>query len=439
MQIAMPPPGQEVPRLSLRGPILFGLLAIIVFLVSFGAWAALSPLDSAAIAPGVVNASSNRKTIKHLEGGIVATINVHEGQVVEAGDVLVALDRTRPRAELAITRDRLATEMARIGRLQAERDDKPVVEQPEGYGKVISDDLVQRLIVGQQIELDARRKFVADRVAILRQQIAQFVTEKEGLERQIRSQRSEISLLQDELVGLESLFARELIGMSRVRELQRDVERLQGGIHGNRSAIGRADQSIGEIELQIEELRSGNLSQTLEQLQESEDLVRELRERIAALQDVLRRTDIIAPLSGVIVGLNVFTSGGVIAPGEPLMDIVPTDDGIVIEARVDPVDIDVVTAGLEARVRFSSFNQRDIQPSPARVLTVSADRLTDERSGADYFLARVALDDEVLENLGQSVTPGMPAEVLIITGERTPWQYLIDPIARSFDRAFRES
>lgn len=166
--------------------------------------------------------------------------------------------------------------------------------------------------------------------------------------------------------------------------------------------------------------------------------MRELRERIAALQDVLRRTDIITPLSGVIVGLKVFTSGGVIGPGEPLMDIVPTVDGIVIEARVDPVDIEVVTAGLQARVRFSSCNQRDTQPSPAHVLTVSADRLTDERSGADYFLARVALDD-VLEGFEQSVTPGMPAEVLIITGERTPWQYLVDPIARSFERAFRES
>lgn len=266
MQIAMPPPGQDVPRLTLRGPIFFGLLAIVVFLASFGAWAALAPLNSAAIAPGVVNASSNRKTIKHLEGGIVVQINVHEGQVISAGDVLVALDRTRPRAELAITRDRLATEIARIGRLQAERDDRSVVEVPASYADVISGELVQRLTVAQQIELDARRKFVADRVAILRQQIAQFETEKNGLERQILSQRSEISLLQDELEGLESLFAREPIGKSRVRELQRDVERLQGGIHGNRSAIGRAEQSIGEIELQIEELRSGNLSQTLEQL-----------------------------------------------------------------------------------------------------------------------------------------------------------------------------
>lgn len=430
---------QPPEGLSIKGPILCGLLVIVAFFCTFGVWAAIAPLESAAIAPGIVNVGSKRKTIQHLEGGIVKQIHVSDGDTVKAGELLITMDTTRAFADLEITRNRLIGEYARESRLIAERDSQSEIIWNEELDNYEDSSFVQKMKSSQIREFTARKRSVDGQVAILNQRMEQFRAEQDGIRSQISSQRQQVKLLDDELASMQRLFDKGYAGKGRLLELQRNVVEVKGSLSQNTAAISRIDQSITEAQLQIADLDVGKLNEVLESLREIQAGIREFTERVAALTDVLNRTNVVAPLGGVVVGLQVFTRGGVIGPGEPVMDIVPTDGEFVIEARVDPVDVDVVYPGLEAKVRFVSFNQRNTQPSKGKVMTVSADHLTDERTGASYFLARVAISEESLAELDQAITPGMPAEVLIVTDEKTPFEYFMGPIERSFERAFRES
>ena len=442
MQIQMSGAGTQPPvdnSLNITKPVLLGLIIVGAFFGTFGVWAVLAPLESAAIAPGVVNVSSKRKTLQHLEGGIISEILVREGDQVVAGDVLITLDATRPHAELEINKNRLMSEHARESRLIAERDDRVAITWNAELEQYRGSEFSRKIEVSQTSEFIARKNLIVGQIAILKQRIEQFKAEELGIRSQISSQDEQASLLDDELKSMQRLFEKGLTGKTRLRELQRSLVEVKGSRSQNMAAISRIDQSVSEALLQIADLKTGRLNEVLETLRETQAVIQELTERIAALSDVMNRTSIVAPLSGMVVGLKVFTRGGVISPGEPLLDIVPIEDGLVIEARVDPVDIDVVRPGLDAQVRFVSFNQRSTVPSDATVLTVSADHLLDERTGVSYYLARVILTEAALESLEQAVIPGMPAEVMILTGEKTPLEYFLQPITRSFDRAFRES
>ena len=441
MQMQMPLPGQSVPgaQLKIKGPVIFGVLVLCLFAGTIGAWAALAPLESAAIAPGIVNVSSKRKTIQHLEGGIINEIKVAEGSLVEAGDVLITLSTTRANADFEIAKNRLVSEYARVGRLNAERDGEDHIYWGEELDQFDEDDFINEVKNTQFREFEARKKSLAGQASILGRRIRQFEEEQRGIRSQIQSQRQQRDLLENEMVSMQRLFDKGFTGKSRLLELQRQVVEVEGALSQSTSAVSRIEQSISEAQLQTEDLKATRLNEVLGQIRESQSIIRELSERVAALDDVMNRTDVVAPIDGVVVGLKVFTRGGVIAPGEPLLDIVPDDGQFVIEARVDPVDIDVVSAGLRAQVRFVSFNQRSTQPSEAIVETISADSLTDERTGTSYFLAQVKLTEESIDGLQQAITPGMPAEVLILTGEKTPFDYFISPIERSFERAFREN
>lgn len=437
---AMQPSGPPQPQgLVIKGPIIFGLFVVVAFFGSFGVWAALAPLESAAIAPGIVNVGSKRKTIQHLEGGIVKEIQVQEGDLVEAGDVLITMDTTRAFADFEITRNRIIGEYARESRLLAERDALTDIVWDESLLKYSESNFIEKMKNSQMREFTARKRSIEGQIAILNQRMEQFRAEQSGIRSQISSQREQVALLTDELESMQRLFDKGFTGKARLLELQRNVVEVKGSLSQNNAAISRIDQNITEAELQITDLEVSRLNEVLESLRETQTGIQELDERIAALNDVLNRTNIVAPIKGVVVGLQVFTRGGVIGPGEPLMDIVPSDGELVIEARVDPVDIDVVYPGMEARVRFVSFNQRNTRPSDAKVLTISADHLTDERTGASYFLARVVLTEDALELLDQTISPGMPAEIMIVTGKKTPFGYFMTPLARSFERAFRES
>lgn len=439
MQIAPPGPGAELPQLNLKRPMMVGLLILVVFIGSFGTWAVLAPLESAAIAPGIVNVSTKRKTIQHLEGGIINTIEVSEGSKVKAGDVLVYLDTTRAFADLEITRNRLAGEYARVSRLIAERDGKDTIEWAEELATFEATDFVSKMKKAQIAEFDVRGRSLASQVSILWRRVQQFKEEQNGHRSQMDSQRQQRALLADEMDSMERLFKKGFTGKTRLLELQRQMVGVEGALNQSISAVSRIEQSISEAQLQSVDLKATRLNEVLEALRESQASIRELSERESAVKDVMVRTSIVTPIDGVVVGLQVYTRGGVVGPGQPLMDIVPSNGEFVIEARVDPVDIDVVFPGLKAQVRFVSFNQRNTRPSEATVMTVSADHLTDERTGASYFLARVSLTEEAVKLLDQAITPGMPAEVLIVTGKKTPFEYFVTPIERSFERAFRES
>ncbi len=433
------------------GPVIVtGLVIIALFFGGFGSWAALAPLDSAAIAPGVVSGASNRKTVQHLEGGIVGQILVRDGDDVTAGQVLIRLDETRPRAILDLLRGRQRATAALATRLIAERDERDEIEFPAWLLTAGEDPGVAAVIAGERSIFEARKDMLAGQIAVLRQRRGQFSEEIKGIEGQITAGDTQLRLIAEETAAVEHLIKKGLERKPRLLALQRRSAGIEGNRSQNQAFIARAKQNIGEARLRIAQLESARMTEVVEQLREVQEKLFDLDERIRAAKDVLRRTEIRAVQAGTVVGLQVNTPGGVIGPGEPLLDIVPRDTRLIVETFVDPKDIDVVHAGLAAKVRLTAFTQRHALPIDGRVLSVSADILIDDRTGDPYYLVRVELTGDPAATLEGAfpgfprwrapwrIYPGMQAEVMIISGERTALEYFLAPITRSLNRAFRE-
>ncbi len=418
--------------------LLAGTAVILLFFVVFGGWAALAPLKSAAIAPGVVAVESNRKTIKHLEGGIVAEIMVRDGDVVKAGQTLIRLDDTQARVTLERLTGRVISGRALEARLIAERDGREDITFPAFLLTSEAAKANAEILAGQSNIFSTRKDALAGQKQILGQQIAQLSEEIAGLRGQIAAENTQLDLIQSELKDVKELVDKGLAKRSRLLALMRNRAEIEGTRSRNTAAVARARQQIAETRLRISELGTQMMNQVVEELRAIQTELFDLDERIRSAKDVLLRTKIIAPLDGTIVSLQIHTPGGVIGPGEPLMDLVPSGASMVIESQVDPNDIDVVHAGLAAQVRLTAFNQRNLSPIEGKVLTVSADSLTDERTGVPYFLARVVLVEDLSKDLAVSLYPGMQAEVMIVTGERTMLDYIFRPLTQSLGRAFRE-
>ena len=434
------PAGGGAPEsLGAGPPVAVGIAVIAIFFGGLGGWASLAPLESAAIAQGVVSVASNLKTVQHLEGGIVGEILVRDGDEVTAGQVLIRLDETQPRATLDLLRGRRRAAAALEARLTAERDGHDGVTFPDWLLAEADDPDVLAAIDGELSIFEARRATLTGQVAVLNQRIGELNEEIKGLEGQVASDEVQLRLIAEESLAVETLLEKGLERKPRLLALQRRTAEIEGERSGNRARIARARQNIGETRLRIAELRIVRTNEVVEQLREVQSALFDHSERIFAAEDILRRTEIRAVQGGTIVNLKVHTPGGVIAPGEALLDIVPSEDLLIIEARVDPRDIDVVHWGLPARVRLTAFNQRDAVPVDGRVVSVSADNLIDERTSEAYYLARVKLDKDPSEIMeGVSLYPGMQAEVMIVTGARTPLEYILAPFTRSVDRALRE-
>jgi len=422
-----------------RNVILVGAAIVAVFFGIFGVWAAVAPLSTAAIAQGEVTVEGKRKTVQHFEGGIVGEILVRDGTVVKAGQVLVRLERAQAQAVLSLVEGRLLSAQSLEARLKAERDGADsLVFPPEMQARANNPDY-RTVMDGQRRIFSARRNALASKIALLRKRDSQVKIEISGLRAQLKADDRQLALIEEELSGIRALVKRGLVAKPRLLALERRAAEISGGRGRNIAAISRAQQSMGETQLKIEELRAERTNEVVRELREVESQLHDLRERRGASGDVLTRTEIRAPIAGTVVGLKIATTGGVIAAGESIMDIVPADDRLIVEAKVSPQDIDVVRAGLSAQVRFTALSQRNSVPVDGDVISVSADRLADQFTPEGYYLARVALAPNVHALLGGvKLQPGMRAEVMIVTGANTALGYFMKPVANSFNRAFRE-
>lgn len=431
---------EAAPENIARGAILFGVMMLVLIFGVFGLWAVLAPLDSAAIAPGKVTLDSNKKTIDHLEGGIVSEIDVREGEVVEEGDPLIVLDDTAVRARRDLYMGQYIAARASEARLIAERDNlDEVTFPPELMETAAEDEKIAANMDAQRRLFQSRRESLEGRTEVLQQQIKQSDEEINGLREQIKSSEQQLRLLNDEIKDVKHLLKSGNAPKTRLLALQRRSAEIEGEKGERQAMIARAEQRINEAKIEMYNLKTQFLNEVVEELKNTQVKLSDLEEQLRAAEDVMRRIVIRAPIGGEVTGLTVFTVGGAIAPREPIMSIVPSDDKLIVQARVKPQDIDVVRPGLLARVRLLAYKVRNVPPVEGEVVTVSADRFEDERSGEPYFTARIEIGEDQLSKLEDvELSPGMPVEVLIVTGSRSLFSYLVSPIKDSFNRAFRE-
>ena len=424
---------------SIRGPVFLGVAIIAVAFGGLGTWSALASLSSAAIAPGVVAVEGSRKTIQHLEGGIIEDILIEEGAYVEADQVLIRLAETRPNALYAMLLGQYRAARALEARLVAEREGLASIAFPDELVDAAGDPEVIEILQGQTQLFETRRTSREGQIAILQQRTAQYEEQIAGIAAQRRSSQEQIALINDELEGVRELYEKGLAKKTRLLELERAAAELNGEIGQLSAEISRTKQSIGEAELRIIDLDNEFRTEVSNELREVQERLAELEEQLGAQKDVVERLEIRAPQAGIIQGLKFHTPGGVITPGAAILDIVPTEDRLLIEAHVRPEDIDSVHAGLWAEVRLTAYKQRSTPQLDGEVTSISADRFVDERTGIAYYLARVEVDADELARLDDvELYPGMPADVYILTGERKAFEYFLAPITNSMHRAFRE-
>lgn len=419
--------------------IVTGTLIIAAAFGGFGTWAALASLDSAAIAPGVVVVESDRKSIQHLEGGLVKEIRVRNGDTVARGDVLVVLENTHSKAMHQIVRGEIDAARAEAARLVAERDGRDAIAFPEEILARADVAKIAEALQGQRSLFAARRTSVQGQVAILEQNIAQFRDEIRGLRSEQEAREEQLKILKEELRGLRKLLKQGSVPRNEVLAYERKIAELSGEKGRFMADVSRAEQSIGESKLRIAQLEKATREEVVTKLREVQERIFGLEERLVAAEDVLGRTEIRAPTDGVVMGVRVHTTGGVVSPGQELLQVVPVGDRLVIEAHVNPVDIDDVAVGQQATVRLIAFKLRSTPIIVGTLANVSADRLVDEHSGTPYYLARIEVSKDELESLGDLVLqPGMPVEALIKTGTRTAFGYMISPLTDNMARAFKE-
>lgn len=424
---------------SLRRHLIWAFVVIAGLAGGLGTAAALVEISGAVIAPGNIVVETNLKRVQHQEGGIVEAIHVREGQSVESGNLLVQLDGTIAKANLTVVTTRLRELQAQEARLMAERDGQETLIVPEALAALRADPAVAAILQGQQSLLDARRASRAGRSAQLNEQMKQFREQITGLTSQRAAKAEEIELVTKELSDLSSLVEKRLIQQSRITALKRDEARLKGEHGGFTSQIAQVEQSISERKIQILQIDEDMRAEVVEQLPAVRGEIAQLIEqRVAALEE-LRRLEIRAPSAGYVHQLTVHTVGGVVAAGEDLMQIVPHEDVLVVEARVAPNDIDQLGPAQEAVVRFPGLDQRTTPELSARILTVSADLIEDPMDGTRYYEARLALAEEEIAKLGDTrLVPGMPVEAFVQTEDRTILSFLLKPLSDHLAHAFRE-
>jgi HlyD family type I secretion membrane fusion protein len=415
------------------------LAAILTALGGFALWSVVVPIASAVVASGKVAVASKRKEIQHLDGGIVKAIRVRDGDVVRKGDVLFALDETKAKARHDLARGAYFSAVTTQARLVAERDGADDITFPaELLAEAKGSTAIAQGIASQQRLFAGRRSELAGQIKISLQKIAQLKEEIAGLKSERESAGTQSDLARKEAAVIEDMFARGYVTRQRLHSIRREITQLDGRMGQLDAAIAKARKEIGETELTMQQLALNRQSQVLTELKDIEQRIFDLKETYIAAADELTRLTVAAPVGGIIVNSQLNTIGGVVRPGQTVLEIVPGNDPLIVEARVRPIDIDEVERGQTTEVRFSGFKQRTTPFLLGTVSQVSADAVADVRTGELYYSAIISISYAELARLGHRLQPGMPAELLIKTGKRTPMAYLAQPLLDSMSKALRE-
>ncbi|UJW76039.1 HlyD family type I secretion periplasmic adaptor subunit [Rhizobium sp. SL42] len=423
---------------SIRTYSLIAFTTMALLVLGFGGWAVTASLSGAVIGHGLVVVDGNVKKIQHREGGIVGEILVRNGARVDVGDLLVRMDDTITRANLAIVTKQIDQLTARRLRLVAERDGLGSVTVPMTISEARSVES-QAYLQAEVALFSARRETLQSQQSQLRQQIGQIGQETDGLTVRLRAKEQELSWVEQELVRVRSLSGQQLIQFNRLAELERLKAQLDGERGQLIAEIARAGTRVTETELQILQLDQDRRTEIITELRDVDNKLAELEEQQVTAKDELKRIEIRAPQAGIVHELALHTVGGVVAPGETVMQIVPINDSLVVEARIQPADIDQVNPGQDAVLRFSAFNQRTTPEVFAKVETVAADLVTNPQTGEAWYSIRARISAQELAKLGPlTLLSGMPVEVFIKTGQRTAMSYLLKPLADQLARAMVE-
>jgi HlyD family type I secretion membrane fusion protein len=439
---------RDVPH-SARGLIAFGVCVLLVWGLGFGAWAAMAPLEGAVVASGSFVATGQNKQVQHLEGGIIREMLVNEGDLVEANQPLLRLDDTAVKAKLRSLILRQYRLIAMTARLEAEIHSFDKMELPAALAEQASDPEVKPILQGQEAELTARRTTLLAQEEVLRREISGLQETIRGYKSQVDSNHTRLALFDEELKDKSSLLDRQLIKKTEILDLQRAEASLSGELGDLLGRIGDAKDRIARADQEIAQFHSAAIEKAVEELRQTESDLDDVKEQIRASRDVVERTEIRAPVRGIVVKLNRHTPGGVVGPGDVILELLPVNDELVIEARVNPREITHVKEGQDALVRLTALNQRMTPMIEGKVVYVSADTVPDqvarsqvdsEASRRDSFVVRVRIDEDDARSKVENFrpTPGMPADLYIKTGQRTFFNYMMRPVADSFSRAFRE-
>lgn len=417
---------------------LIGLLVLLVTFGIFGVWACVAPIAGAAVAPGYIVVKSHKKAVQHLDGGIVSQLNVKDGDLVKEGELLLVLDGTENRALMEMARSQFISLSAQLARLEAERDNNKTITFPDSLSDLDDSRILDARQTEQQI-FRARKEAQNGEIAVLKQQVGQLQSKIDGLKAQRNSKQELVASYGAEAKDLRELLAEGFADKLRLREVERNYTSNLGDIAAVNAEIATTEIHIGETRLQILQLDKKFQEDVAGKLSEAQSKLYEVGQHLMASREKVSRIEIKAPVSGRIMGLAAHTIGGVVAPGSTILEIVPQQEELVIDAQVSTMDIDRVSVGMIAEVRLTVFKQAVTPVIEGKVTSLSADRIVDDKTGNQYYLARVELTPESLKKMTHlELIPGMPVEVMIKTGERTLFAYLVKPISNAFARAFVE-
>jgi len=419
------------PEKEARGIIRSGLAVIVVGAAAFLLWGFWAPLSGAIIAPGYVKVDLNRKVVQHQEGGIVRAIRVRDGDRVTEGQELLLLDDVRIDAQLDLLRTQLDAERAKTARLEAERSLAPKPVFPKD---LLKDEYRAR----EEALFRARREALDSQIAVLRKQIRETAEEGEELARQIAAEERALKLQKEELESNERLLAQGYVQRTRLMTLQRAVAEYEARYAEHRAELSKSRQRASELEFRVLSMRNTYVQAATDELKESQTRMFDLEERIRPSRDASERQKITAPIAGEVVGLRVFTAGSVIGPRDVLMEIVPKEKRLIVEARIRPEDINHVKQGSEADIRLTAYQSRTTPLVAGTVTYVSGDRLVEQQTGQPYYTVHIDVPEKGLADASLRLQAGMPAEVFIRTDSRTAADYLLAPVTSYLRRAMRE-